>query len=465
MILLICVLFPQHYQTVHGRKEFHCQKCGKKFGLRDVCSRHEAVCGTSFSCETCGEKFRTKNAHYKHAVRKKHALPIGSKPKKNTQATSCANNKTISIPKPPTIIVKKVIQLPKLVSKMAQTSMTGLPNCIPQTHSAAVQVDLLHSVLGNLIESCSSASQTNESYLSIHHGNNNHHPITSSGRASTPVGTTLISTDCEIREQEGEESDQLNLELSDFATQTDDHFSHPHLSLSNLATQTDSLSLMPSIRQQHHQPSPHFTYSDLATQTSEEDIGVSRNFVENCYIGPSKSAHFTTSTCISSSSSSATHSQAIQTPPYLTNEFGTQTLCHMFESDFPPIPSPSTASHPPSCSSELHHHSYHHHHHQPELSGEGVVDFGTQTTLQLPLDVSDFGTQTISDRELSDLVHELSSESLQHILPPECMDFGTQTLESEFVGIECLDFGVQTSLNFGLQFETEHQDQSSQTQD
>ena len=29
----------QHYHTVHGLKEYICQKCGKKFGLRDVCSR------------------------------------------------------------------------------------------------------------------------------------------------------------------------------------------------------------------------------------------------------------------------------------------------------------------------------------------------------------------------------------------------------------------------------------------
>ena len=71
----------QHYQSVHGRREFVCGKCGKQFGLRDVCQRHEVECGQSFSCGTCTEQFRSRNALYQHTKRKHHTLPPGSRNK------------------------------------------------------------------------------------------------------------------------------------------------------------------------------------------------------------------------------------------------------------------------------------------------------------------------------------------------------------------------------------------------
>ena len=502
--------------------------------MRDVCNRHQAECGSEFSCETCGEKFRTRNAHYKHAVRKKHVLPAGSKPKPKQKGSGKTGN---TILRPPTVVVKNVVQLPKRVSTTAQTRLTGLEaaeqvKSTPQTNNMAVQVDTWQSVLKNLIEGNSSASQTNESYLSVHspHGNTTL-MISSSEKSNTSVGTAPpISTLCSGSTRE--DDNQLNLELTDFATQTDDYsFTPPHF---NLATQTDSLSTATCTMGVQHDGSTNpfsfsdlatqtteddfvrvmsdfsfndlatqttkedfdrvmsnFSFNDLATQTSEEDIGgVSSNFGNP--LSPSSFIEHSGSAQLLNNSSSS-QSQAIQTLPLLTNEFGTQTqtlssLCHLFQSEeFPQFPPPPMAATNLSsvsqqrhgcCSNndELHHH-YHHHHDQAFSRGEidsaaatdSVVDFGTQTTTQLPLSysnnsVSDFGTQTtLSDKELSDLVCELSSESLQHILPPECMDFGTQTLESEFAGIECLDFGVQTT--FGLELSTEHQDQSSQTQD
>lgn len=67
------VLLPlQHYHAVHGVKEFECAQCGKKFGLRDMCQRHERECGQMFPCSVCGEEFRSKNALYQHAKRKGH---------------------------------------------------------------------------------------------------------------------------------------------------------------------------------------------------------------------------------------------------------------------------------------------------------------------------------------------------------------------------------------------------------
>ena len=396
---------------------------------------------------------------------------------------------------------------PKRVSTTAQTSLTGLPGSqvkpTPQTHNMAVQVELM---LKSLIEGTSSASQTNESYLLVHshHDNNTAPMMTSSEESNASVGTTPpIPTLCGITTSK--EDHQLNLELTDFATQTETFSLTPsHL---NLATQTDSLSTATMGVQHDGSTNPfsfsdlatqttdkdfdrvmsHFSFSDLATQTNEEDVSrvVSNMNFDNPtspssfiqHSGPSQLG-----TALSNSSSS--QSQAIQTLPLPTNELGTQTLslCHLFQSeDFPqfsPPPTTNLSSISPqsqgccstASSSELHHHL----HHQccefsQEEIGSAAVEFGTQTTLEFPLSssnnsVSDFGTQTIiSDKELSDLVCELSSDSLQHILPPECMDFGTQTLESELAGIECLDFGVQTS--FGLELPAEHQDQSSQTQD
>ena len=494
---------PQHYHTVHGSKEYSCQKCGKKFGLKDVCNRHEAECGKEFSCETCGEKFRTKNAHYKHAVRKKHILPVGSKPKSRQKSSSKAGSNVL---RPPTVIVKNVVQLPpKRVSTTAQTRLTGfsgtqVKSSTPQTNNMAVQVDLW---LKNLIEGTSSASQTNESYLSVHSHHDDTSQMTSSEKLNASIGTAPpISTLCGITTNK--ENHQLNLELTDFATQTEDFSLTP--SHFNLATQTDSLSTATMGVQHDGSISPfsfsdlatqttdkdfdrvmsHFSFSDLATQTSEENVGrVSSNFGNppspSSFIQHSGSSQF--SDPLNNSSSS--QSQAIQTLPLPTNELGTQTLslCHLFQSEgfsqFSPPSNTGFSSISQQCSAtsnELHHTcNLHHHCHDfshkelDSATAESVVDFGTQTTLEFPSlcsnnSVSDFGTQTIvSDKELSDLVCELSSDSLQHILPPECMDFGTQTLESELAGIEYLDFGVQTT--FGLELSAGHQDQSSQTQD
>ena len=496
----------QHYHTVHGSKEYTCQKCGKKFGLRDVCNRHEAECGREFSCETCGEKFRTKNAHYKHAVRKKHVLPVGSRPKSKQKGSRKTDNVVL---RPPTVIVKNVVQLPpKRVSTTAQTSLTGLPGNqvkpTPQTHNMAVQVE---SALRSLIEGTSSASQTNESYLSVH----SRHDNAAQTSSEKSVGTT-ISTLCGVTTSK--EDHQLNLELTDFATQTEPRSLTPlHF---NLATQTDSLSTA-TMGIQHNGSTDqafsfsdlatqttdkdfgvvlaNFSFSELATQTSEEDVGrVSSNLSFDNLASPSGFIQHSgepsqLGTALNNSSSS--QSQAIQTLPLPTNELGTQTLslCHIFQSeDFPQFhdhPPPDTDLSAISqrchehCSSATGSDEYrrHHLHHQCcEFSREEIgscsaaVEFGTQTTPEfVPLScssssVSDFGTQTtITDKELSDLVCELSSDTLQHILPPECMDFGTQTLESELAGIEYLDFGVQTS--FGLELSTRQQDQSSQTQD
>lgn len=86
-------------------------------------------------------------------------------------------------------------------------------------------------------------------------------------------------------------------------------------------------------------------------------------------------------------------------------------------------------------------------------------ELGTQTIDEF--DYSYFSSSVICDEHsLADahlhLTDAASSMKLS-LLPPECNEFGTQTMESAFDDISCLDFGVQTLLP------TETRDQSSQT--
>ena len=66
--------------------------------------------------------------------------------------------------------------------------------------------------------------------------------------------------------------------------------------------------------------------------------------------------------------------------------------------------------------------------HEPPTTLD-LVEFGTQTSLGSYVigesDTVDFGTQTIgmSDLEMDD------SLFCRNLLPPECLDFGTQTLD------------------------------------
>lgn len=91
-----------------------------------------------------------------------------------------------------------------------------------------------------------------------------------------------------------------------------------------------------------------------------------------------------------------------------------------------------------------------------ENSAHDVVEFGTQTTCSESYiisesDMVDFGTQTIgmSHLELDDSLFS------QHLLPPECLDFGTQTLEFPY---DYVSQSVQTCLQG-----SDTKDQSSQT--
>lgn len=117
--------------------------------------------------------------------------------------------------------------------------------------------------------------------------------------------------------------------------------------------------------------------------------------------------------------------------------------------------------------------------HAYTLEGEN----GQHTDLSIPISqgvqtksiaFSELGTQTIdafdynyltssvicNDQSLADdHLHLTDADSgiKLSLLPPECNELGTQTMESAFDDISCLDFGVQTLLP------TETRDQGSQT--
>ena len=106
-------------------------------------------------------------------------------------------------------------------------------------------------------------------------------------------------------------------------------------------------------------------------------------------------------------------------------------------------------------------------------SGANSCEFGTQTpsssanTQDLATAFSmvsvDFGTQTAAVTSCSTSIAAVDcdfmmEQALEHLLPPECMDFGTQTLESSLVDVlPCLDLGLQPLL------QSETRDQESQT--
>ena len=82
-------------------------------------------------------------------------------------------------------------------------------------------------------------------------------------------------------------------------------------------------------------------------------------------------------------------------------------------------------------------------------------DFGTQTLLLASRAVSPPPTLLSSDQ--SPITIREDELCFSELLPPECMEFGTQTLDTSLEDIACLDFGVQTLLTSGTK------DQSSQT--
>ena len=52
-----------------------CEKCNRKFGLKDAYKRHVTECGTIFTCKSCDTELKSYNALYQHCKRLHHSLP------------------------------------------------------------------------------------------------------------------------------------------------------------------------------------------------------------------------------------------------------------------------------------------------------------------------------------------------------------------------------------------------------
>ena len=216
-----------------------------------------------------------------------------------------------------------------------------------------------------------------------------------------------------------------------------------------------------------------------ATQTDEETPTVSAPARLASEVELQSSSSQTTLSPLSPSSSSFNHDQLLRSPSELFS-LGTQT-------NFSPLPAPqantslvvstqtrsaqlcdfgtqtntdrvsctvsfNTVNGPPTVlpgGSSICYNS----HTEPSLD---LVEFGTQTCLPLALydigesDTVDFGTQTIgmSDLDMDDALFCCS------LLPPECLDFGTQTLDFPY---DCSSHSYAHSSN------SDTRDQSSQT--
>lgn len=319
----------QHYQRVHGRREFVCGKCGKQFGLRDVCQRHEVECGQSFTCGTCTEKFRSKNALYQHTKRKHRTLPPGSRNRLCVSSVTgdrlllllvslfdsrwCGHTPAVVVP----LVLKQVVQIPR-------------DGC--DKHHKPHTVDV--------------ASQTEPEPQSV-------------GLLEPTQTRTVIVAPA-----------ALTLDHSDLATQTDIgsqllNFSTQTMNLtSTQACQTQSLASCELGTQ---------TYMDLTSQFTQ----TGRDPTPQLYSDPAIQFSLGTQTYLDSTS------QFAQTQHDPTTEFGLS----------PQLPDPT--------------------------SQFGLCDFGTQTVNGLSL------------------VEQVLGSSL---LPPECLDFGTQTQESALEEMACIDF-------------------------
>ena len=318
---------------MHGEKNYSCDKCGKRFALRDACSRHEQECQQKIVCSSCGLDFRSRNALYQHAKRKGHTLPSG---KKQTVRRPSNPLNVVFVPVPTSI--KLVVPLPdkgRVVSSATQTNEE-----MPTVGTPAK--------LAPEVELQSSSSQT---ILS---------PLSPSSSSSFNHNQLLRSPS----------------ELLSLGTQT--NLSPPPAPRANTSIVVSPQTLSAQ-------------FSDFGTQTNTDRASCTVSFG---------------SPTVSLGGSSICYNSHVE-PSFDLVEFGTQTCL---------------ASAP--------------------------YDIGE-------LDTVDFGTQTIgmSDLEMDDALF------CRSLLPPECLDFGTQTLDFPY---DCSSHSVGHASNSDTS-NSDTRDQSSQT--
>lgn len=208
---------------MHGQKNYTCVHCGKKFALRDSCSRHQQECQQKIVCSTCGLDFRSRNALYQHAKRKGHTLPDGKK-----SLTSATKSHSIVLVPVPTSF-KVVVPMPekrRVVTNSTQTEESYTHEM--SAHSAQV---ILSSPR---VEVQSSSSQTTAEHCSFNHTHLLCSPseLLSLGTQTNfpPEAVSLVMSTQACQTQ--------TAQLCDFGTQTHVDTTHAALSLDATSNST-----------------------------------------------------------------------------------------------------------------------------------------------------------------------------------------------------------------------------------
>lgn len=130
-------VLSQHYNGVHGNKAYECDRCGLKWGLKDVYKRHVKECGHVFQCTACDEQFKSSNALYQHNKRKHKVTRYGAC-EDRCVSQCCCRKKTVPIMVSP-IVIKPLIHLAS-----PHPCSTVLPGSVEQcgSYDLATQTDM-----------------------------------------------------------------------------------------------------------------------------------------------------------------------------------------------------------------------------------------------------------------------------------------------------------------------------------
>ena len=313
----VCVCVLQHYQRIHGTKSYSCHKCGKRFSLKDAHGRHVTECGMDFTCETCRDVFKSRNALYKHARRKGHALPEGSKPKTRKQPPPTNTSNPVLPPRP--IIIKQVIRLRNLVSSSTQTHPEDMeqreltPPTVQPTTSSQISSQT-ESSFEPSFDFMDLATQTESSFDLMDLATQTDSPFEPSFDL-IDLATQTLSTQT-----------KSSFDLIDLATQTEPTF-EPSFDLMDLATQTLSTQTEPTFE-------PSFDLMNLATQTNSGyfDNGTQTtqhavSYSQSCQTTTTQDCQtgLTTPPSASELTEQGIPSQTVHTHSLDSQDFGTQT--------------------------------------------------------------------------------------------------------------------------------------------
>ena len=429
-----------------------------------------AECGRSFECKGCDEVFRTRNALYKHARRKGHALPEASKPRERKRVTT-----PLPLPPPPPapVIVKQVVRLARLVSTSTQTEHEDVEKRgIRETESNSTPYQACYAVnpltprdLSTQTEPCSGgleqqfdltdlATQTDFTGLFDFGTQTSFRHTTSSQTSQTPAAASTCHT-----ETQSSQTPYLAPHSQEFGTPVDHcaplypdpiaEYGHSltEMGVAEFGTQTHPLDLHTLVART--QLTPDDLLVEFGTQThpppnptpSSGAMPPLDDLLVECWTQTHPPPNHASSGATpplddflvefgTQTHPPPNHAPSSGTMPPLDDflvEFGTQT-------QLPPKPNPSSGATPPlddllvECWTQTHPPP------KPNPSSgttppldDFLVEFGTQTQ-PLPNHAPSSGTTP----PLDDFLVEFGTQTTAHMLARDLsVEFGTQTSSSD----------------------------------